>query len=86
MDGLRVIEVFLPAALIFMSSHAVQRHIAVQAKRIECLCVEGSVVLRDLLDPDASHTAYCIRKVLVNKLFFQPDRLKNLRALVRLDR
>ena len=86
MDSLRVVEVFLPAALIFVPSHAVQRHVAVQSEGIECLCVEGCVILGNLLDPDAAHTAHCIRKIFVDKLFFQPDRLEDLRALVGLDR
>ena len=48
--------------------------------------MESCVVLCDLLDADTAHTAYCISKIPVDKIFLQPDRLEDLRALVRLDR
>ena len=69
MDGLRVVEMLLPAALIFVPPHAVQRHISVQTKRVERLCMECGVILRDLFDANSPYTAHCIRKIVVNELF-----------------
>ena len=86
MDGLRIVEMLLPSALIFMPSHTVQRHISVKAQRIKRLGMERRVIFRNLLDTDAAYTAHCIREVVVDKLFFQSDRFKDLRSLVGLDR
>ena len=86
MDRLRVVKVFLPAALEFMSSETVKGHISVQSQRIECLCMECGIILGDLLNADSSHTADCIRKVSVDELFLQSDRLEDLGSLIGLDR
>ena len=48
--------------------------------------MEGGIVFCDLLNSDTSYTAYRIGEIPVDEILFQSDRLKNLRALVGLDR
>ena len=86
MDGLRIIEVFLSSALIFVTSHAVKCHITIKSQRIKRLCMECSVVFRDLFNADTAHTAYGISKIPVDKLFFKSDCLENFCPLIGLDR
>ena len=86
MDRLRIVEVLFPAALEFMSSETVKGHIRVQSQRIKRLCVECSIILGDLLNADSANTADCIRKISVDELLLQSDRLKDLSTLVGLDR
>ena len=48
--------------------------------------MEGGIIFCDLLNSDTSYTAYRIGEIPVNEILFQSDRLKNLCALVGLDR
>ena len=41
---------------------------------------------RNILQADTADTAYCICKIFVNNIFINTDRLKNLGALIGLDR
>ena len=85
-DGLRVVQMLLAAALGFVFSHAVQGHIHLQPQGVKRLGMEGNVISCNLLDADAAHTAHRIGKILVYKFGFQADGLKDLRPLVGLDR
>ena len=86
MDGLRIIEMLLPSAFIFVSSHTVKGHIPVESQRVKRLCVECSIVFCNLLNSDTADTAHRICEVPVNKLFLKSDRLEDLGSLIRLNR
>ena len=86
MNGLGIVQVFLPAALIFVSSLTVQRHIDSQSQGIKRFRMERRVIRGDLLDSDPAHTAYRVCEIPVDKILLQSDRLKDLCSLVRLDR
>ena len=43
------------------------------------------IIFRDLFDPDPAHSADRIREIFLYERFLKPDRLEDLRPLIRLD-
>ena len=76
----------LAPTLGFMFAYTVQCHIHFQSQRIKRLGMERNIIFGNFLNANTAHTAHRIRKIVINKFCPQPDCLKNLRSLVRLDR
>ena len=87
-DGLRVVEVLLGsgAAAEFVRTQARQLAVDVQTQRVECFLMAGFQIILDVLDRDAAHAGDGVRKVFVDDLFRDAQRLKDLAARVGLDR
>ncbi len=69
MNGLGIVKMPLPSTLYLMLPDAVKGHIHLKAQRVERLGMARHIVRRQLLHPDASHTAYGICKIFPDKFF-----------------
>ncbi len=86
MDRLRVIAVGFPGASHLMPAHAVQGQIRIEPQRVKGLRVQGVRLLRDIIQRDTAHTADGVGKVFIYNVRSDTDGLKNLGALIGLNR
>ena len=84
-NGLRVEQVLFLAAAEFVRTAVGKLHVDVQTQRVEGRIVLGLDVGLNVLKVDAAHTADRAGEILVDDLFRDADRLKDLAALVALD-
>ena len=71
MDGLRVVEMLLGcgAAAELVCTQAGQFAVDIQAQGVKGFLMAGFQILLDILDRDAAHAGYSVRKVFVHDLF-----------------
>ncbi len=85
MDGARIVKVLLLSGTLLVTSHALQGQINVQPQRVKGCGMQGIHIVCNIFQGNTAHTAYRVGKVLVNDLFGDTDRLKDLRALIGLN-
>ena len=74
-----------PASRLVLS-RTVERQVRRKSQRIERQGMQRIHFLCDILQRDAAHPADRIGKIFINHVSVDPDRLKDLGTLVRLDR
>ena len=76
----------LPTAARFMLSGTVQCQVCRKPQRVKCQRVQRIHFVCNIFQRDAAHSANGIRKIPVHHVRINSDCLKNLRALIRLNR
>ena len=68
-----------------MHAHTVDPCVNPEAERVKGVAVMELHSSTDLLHADPAHPAHGMGEIAVNNIFFDSDRLKNLRRLIGLD-
>ena len=86
MNRLRIVQMLFCSGTHLMSARAVKGQIIFKSQRIKSLGMQLFHLLLNILQGKASHTADCIREILVNHGGINTDCFKVLGTFIGLDR